>query len=99
MDSVYTERPWLARYPSHVPADLEPPFASGVEMFRATARRVPDRPAVHYFERTITFGELARLASSTCCACGMASAPAVCAACPGLELLSAVLREGRAHAA
>jgi long-chain acyl-CoA synthetase len=68
MDSVYTERPWLARYPPHVPADLEPPFASGVEMFRATARRVPDRPAVHYFERTITFGELDRASDALACA-------------------------------
>ena len=60
MDSAQSDRPWLARYPSHVPADLEPPFTNVVEMFRATARRVPDRPAVHYFERTITFGELDR---------------------------------------
>jgi long-chain acyl-CoA synthetase len=58
--SIYTERPWLARYPSYVPADLEPPFASATAMFRATAGRVPERPAIHYFERTITFGALDR---------------------------------------
>ncbi|MBO0690991.1 MAG: AMP-binding protein [Candidatus Dormibacteraeota bacterium] len=60
MDSAHAERPWLAQYPSHVPADLEPPFTNAAEMFRATARRAPDRAAVHYFERTITFGELDR---------------------------------------
>jgi ParB family chromosome partitioning protein len=41
--------------------------------------------------QTLTFGQLAVVAESTCCACGMASLPAVCSACPLVDLLSSVL--------
>jgi ParB family transcriptional regulator, chromosome partitioning protein len=47
-------------------------------------RAEPDRP--------ITFGQLADLAARECCACGLSSAPAICAECPNLHLLHAVLR-------
>jgi hypothetical protein len=43
-------------------------------------------------DRTITYGRLATLASSECCACGLGSAPAICEECPNLHLLRAVLR-------
>ena len=45
-------------------------------------------------DRQIGFGELAALASTECCACGLASAPTVCADCPNLHLLQAVVRHG-----
>jgi ParB family transcriptional regulator, chromosome partitioning protein len=48
--------------------------------------------------RTITFGQLAALAQSECCACGLGSMPIVCAECPNLHLLRAVLRKQPAHA-
>jgi hypothetical protein len=41
--------------------------------------------------QTLTFGQLAAVAECTCCACGMASLPAVCSACPLVDLLSSVL--------
>jgi ParB/RepB/Spo0J family partition protein len=43
-------------------------------------------------DRTISFGHLATLASRECGACGLESAPTVCAECPNLHLLRAVLR-------
>jgi ParB/RepB/Spo0J family partition protein len=46
-------------------------------------------------DRTISFGQLAALASHECGACGLESAPTVCAECPNLHLLRAVLRHRR----
>jgi long-chain acyl-CoA synthetase len=60
MESPYERRPWLGRYPDHVPPDLTPPHPSAAAMFRAAARATPGAPAVHYFEDTITFAELDR---------------------------------------
>jgi hypothetical protein len=48
-------------------------------------RAEPDQP--------ITFSQLADLAAQECCACGLGSAPAICAECPNLHLLHAVLRQ------
>jgi ParB family chromosome partitioning protein len=50
-------------------------------------------------DRTITFGRLAALASDECGACGLESAPTVCAECPNLHLLRAVLRHPSRNAA
>jgi len=50
-------------------------------------------------ERRVTCGELASLADQACCACGLQSAPTVCAECPNLQLLRAVLRQGDRRAA
>ena len=44
-------------------------------------------------DRTITFGQLAALVQAECCACGLGSAPTICAECPNLHLLHAVLRQ------
>ena len=41
MDS-YTDRPWLARYPEGLPADIETEYPTLLEMFRASVRRAPD---------------------------------------------------------
>lgn len=43
--------------------------------------------------QTLTFGHLAAVTEATCCACGMASLPAVCTACPLVDLLSSVLTQ------
>jgi len=42
-------------------------------------------------DRPITLGQLAELAETVCCACGLASTPAICADCPNLHLLRAML--------
>jgi ParB family chromosome partitioning protein len=72
-----------------LPADDEAEGA-GLSLCRLTAlealRSEPDRH--------ISFGELAALAATECCACGLASAPTVCADCPNLHLLQAVARHG-----
>lgn len=56
-------KPWLRVYSPWVPPELPLPTASMIDVFEATARKTPDAPAVHYFDRTITYGELDELAS------------------------------------
>src|SRR5712691_8814211 len=71
-----------------LPPDDEP-SGGGLSLTRLEAlealRTQPDR--------TITYGQLAALAHGECCACGLGSAPTVCAECPNLHLLHAVLRQ------
>ncbi len=59
-----TARPWTALYSAWVPADLPVPSMSVVEMLEAGARAHPDRPAIHYFDSTLTYGELDRTAEA-----------------------------------
>lgn len=62
--SVYDERPWLDRYPGGMPESIDVPFETGLAMFQATAERIPDSPAIHYFDTTISFRELDELSSA-----------------------------------
>jgi ParB/RepB/Spo0J family partition protein len=66
---------------------LSPSRLEAIESLRAQA------------DRSITFVQLAALAETACCACGLSSVPAVCAECPNLHLLRAVLRHQPANAA
>jgi long-chain acyl-CoA synthetase len=56
--SVYEERPWLAQYPPGLPHDIELDHPSALAMYRATAARLGDRPAIHYFDHAISWNEL-----------------------------------------
>ena len=62
--SVYDERPWLARYADGQPADLQPEHPSALAMFAATARRAPDRVAIHYRDEALSFGDLDALSGA-----------------------------------
>ncbi len=57
-------RPWIQLYPAWVPADLPVPNVSALELFEAVARRRPGSPAIHYFDSTITYGALDRMAEA-----------------------------------
>jgi long-chain acyl-CoA synthetase len=59
--SVYDERPWLKQYPPGAPADIQVDHENALDMFKATAERVPDGTAIHYFETAITYRELDEL--------------------------------------
>jgi long-chain acyl-CoA synthetase len=50
-------RPWSRLY-RDVPSSIEPSMDTALAMFRATADRGRDAPLVHYFERSITAGEI-----------------------------------------
>ena len=54
----YQDRPWLARYDPGQPADIAPQFGDALSMFRAAAAAHPDRPLIHYFDRSMTTTEV-----------------------------------------
>ncbi|TFG38227.1 MAG: long-chain fatty acid--CoA ligase, partial [Syntrophobacterales bacterium] len=58
MADIYSQKPWLKFYDSHVPQSLEYPEKSYTEVFREAAELVPDRVAVYYMGKGITFREL-----------------------------------------
>jgi len=64
MSSIYEQRPWLSLYPKGVPSDLEVPTFTAIDMFENTASRTPQAAAIHYFDGTITYGELNSMADS-----------------------------------
>ncbi len=54
----YEARPWLKHYASYVPPDLTPSFANGLDMFLATVQKMPEQPAIYYFDRALTYGDV-----------------------------------------
>jgi len=53
---VTEHRPWFASYPAGVPRTLEPyPQASVFSMLESSARRFPDRPAMAWFGRHMSY--------------------------------------------
>lgn len=62
--SAYDERPWLALYDEGVPADPSPPAATGLAMFDAALQRDPSSALIHYFDTTLTVGDVDRLSAS-----------------------------------
>ena len=51
-------KPWLSQYSSFVPIELPLPQASMIDIFEQTVAANPQSPAIHYFDRTISFAEL-----------------------------------------
>ena len=62
---LLAERPWLARYPQGVPAEIDVAEAGTVvDLFRVSVERYPERPAVESFGVRRNYGELARDAAA-----------------------------------
>lgn len=55
---AYADRPWLRFYPKGVPRDLHVPDVPVTALLDDAARAFPDRPALSYFGRTLTYREL-----------------------------------------
>ena len=54
-------RPWFASYPPGVPKTLEPyPDISVFQMLERSALRFPDRPAIAWFGRKLSYAEMLR---------------------------------------
>jgi long-chain acyl-CoA synthetase len=62
MSSEYESKPWLERYPDHVPEELPLPKKNMADLFEDSVERDPDRDAVRYFDEKISYGELNDLA-------------------------------------
>ncbi|MGZ4131512.1 MAG: long-chain-fatty-acid--CoA ligase [Actinomycetota bacterium] len=53
------ERPWLQSYPPNVPQTLEPyPVESLFALLEGSARRSPDKPAIAWFGRHLSYGDV-----------------------------------------
>src|SRR5919204_536485 len=57
-DPDITQRPWLSAYDPGVPAEIDIPDTPLPALLTASARRYPERAAIRFFGRTITYREL-----------------------------------------
>jgi long-chain acyl-CoA synthetase len=60
MDAMgaYLARPWLRFYPPGVPPDLDVPSRSVPDVFDEATSRAPGRPALVFYGREVSYGEL-----------------------------------------
>ena len=56
--NAYQKKPWLKLYRDGVPPVLTMEYPDTLAMFRAAVARAADRPAIYYFDTTITWGQL-----------------------------------------
>jgi len=66
--SAYLSRPWLKHYRQGVPADVEVPLRSVVDAFDEATERDPQRTAVVFYGRSISYRELRDAADRLACA-------------------------------
>jgi long-chain acyl-CoA synthetase len=64
MATEKTDRPWTVLYADADPVDITPEFDDALAMFRTAAARAPERPAIHYFDATLSYGELDALSDA-----------------------------------
>ncbi|WP_430330977.1 class I adenylate-forming enzyme family protein [Rhodococcus sp. ACT016] len=60
-------RPWLASFPADHPDSITPDFDNALAMFDAAVQRMPEAVAIHYFDGTVTYGELSSAADALAC--------------------------------
>jgi long-chain acyl-CoA synthetase len=58
MENIYSQRPWRKNYDKHIPSELRYENKTFVEMFKDTVSRFPDKTAVIYLGRRLSFREL-----------------------------------------
>lgn len=60
----YEARPWLKHYASYISPDITPSFANGLDMFLTTVQKMPEQPAIYYFDRALSYGDVDRWSSA-----------------------------------
>mgnify|MGYP001354408330 CR=1 FL=1 len=58
MGDVYAEKPWLKHYDQHVPPTLTYEDKTFAEQFQAVVEQFPDKTALHYMGKRLTFRDL-----------------------------------------
>ncbi|MCW4054713.1 MAG: AMP-binding protein [Candidatus Bathyarchaeota archaeon] len=56
-------KPWLSSWPNNVPQNIEHPKVPLHEILEKTAKQHPEKVAIAYFEREITYAELDSLSN------------------------------------
>jgi long-chain acyl-CoA synthetase len=56
--AIFMERPWLKHYEAGLPANLSYPDIPLHQVLTESARRYPDRPALEFYGRCLTYREL-----------------------------------------
>jgi long-chain acyl-CoA synthetase len=64
----YLSRPWLKHYQAGVPASVEVPLKSVTQLFDEATERAPERTAVVFYGRSITYRELREATDRFACA-------------------------------
>ncbi len=57
-------RPWLDRYETGQPADLDVERSTMIDLWHDSVRRAPDRDAIRYFDAALTVSELDEVATA-----------------------------------
>ncbi len=58
MENIYMEKPWLKNYDKHVAANLKYDTRTFCERFRDIVAKYPDKPAIIYLGKALTFKDL-----------------------------------------
>jgi long-chain acyl-CoA synthetase len=64
MASYYDQKPWLKTYPQWLPSELTVPGHSILDAFLEVASTFPANPCFHYFDRTLTYQEIEKMATA-----------------------------------
>jgi long-chain acyl-CoA synthetase len=64
MTSIYDQKPWLKNYPPWVAPQLEIPQENSVQVLKRVCSQRGSQPAIYYFGRSISFGEVDRWSDS-----------------------------------
>src|ERR1700748_2846378 len=68
--NAYASKPWLKLYRDGMPASLTLDYPDTLAMFRAAVARAADKPAIYYFDTTLTWADVDResdaLAAALC---------------------------------
>jgi len=64
----YDSKPWLALYQAGHPPIITPEFTDALSVFRAAAARAGDRPAILYFDGSLSYAELDACSDALACA-------------------------------
>ncbi|MBI5969021.1 MAG: long-chain fatty acid--CoA ligase [Deltaproteobacteria bacterium] len=56
--SIYDQKPWLKNYPPWISSNYEVPQENLVQIFKRLASRSGSEPAIYYFNRLISYGEV-----------------------------------------
>lgn len=62
--TIYDQKPWLSQYQAGIPENLTPPHANALAMFESSLERAPANPLIHYFDRTLSFADIARFSDA-----------------------------------